>query len=68
MRLRPQRAGLVVLALAAVLGGAAYAAIPDPSGLIHGCYDNQSGKLRVFDADGEIRHELEEVLSRIISR
>lgn len=51
MRLRRQRPALVVLALAAVLGGAAYAAIPDSSGLIHGCYDNQSGKLRVFDAD-----------------
>jgi hypothetical protein len=51
MRLRIRRPALVVLALAAVLGGAAYAAIPDSSGLIHGCYDNQSGKLRVFDAD-----------------
>jgi hypothetical protein len=49
---RPSRGvALAAVALAAVLGGGAYAAIPDSSGVIHGCYDNQSGKLRVFDSE-----------------
>lgn len=55
MTFRPQRpsrgTALAVLALAAVLGGGAHAAIPDSAGVIHGCYDNSSGKLRVFDTD-----------------
>ena len=36
-------------ALAFGAGGVTYAAIPDSDGLIHGCYDNQSGKIRVAD-------------------
>jgi len=39
-------AGLGALALVA---GAAYAAIPDGNGMIHGCYEKVSGHLRVFD-------------------
>ena len=40
----------VVVAIAAVAAGsAAFAAIPDGGGLIHGCYDKQSGQLRVTD-------------------
>jgi Collagen triple helix repeat (20 copies) len=42
---------LVLAALLVALGGAAYAAIPDSSGVINGCYDNVSGELRVFDSD-----------------
>jgi hypothetical protein len=57
MTFRPHRpspgAALAVLALAAVLGGGAYAAIPDSAGVIHGCYDDSSGKLRVFDTDDD---------------
>src|SRR5262245_28594382 len=39
-------AGAGAVALAA---GAAYAAIPDGSGVIHGCYDKVGGHLRLFD-------------------
>jgi hypothetical protein len=31
------------------LGGIAYASIPDGSGVIHGCYGNSNGQLRVID-------------------
>ena len=41
----------LVAALAAV-GGVAYSSIPDPQGVIHGCYDNLSGALRVIDTAG----------------
>jgi hypothetical protein len=37
-------AGAAILALAA---GAAYAAIPDGNGVIHGCYEKGTGKLGV---------------------
>ena len=34
----------------AIIGGSvAYAAIPDPSGVVHGCYDTLLGTLRVVD-------------------
>lgn len=36
-------AGCVVVAVA---GGVAYAAIPGPDGVIHGCYQKQVGNLR----------------------
>lgn len=36
---------LVILAI----GGIAYAAIPGPDGVIHGCYKTADGKLRVID-------------------
>ena len=55
MRLQPRHyargPALAALTVAAVLGGAAYAAIPDANGVIHGCYDKQSGKLRVIDSE-----------------
>ena len=42
---------LSVLALVAALGGVAYSAIPDPMGVIHGCYLNgMSRTLRVIDS------------------
>jgi len=51
---RPRRptAPLVisVLALVAALGGVAYSAIPDPMGVIHGCYTNSGRTLRVIDS------------------
>ena len=40
-----------VLSSAAV-GSLAYGAIPDRNGLIHACYDKQSGQLRIFDSEG----------------
>jgi hypothetical protein len=50
----PRRTKLVVLAGAVALaaaGSIAWAAIPDSGGVIHGCYENVSGKLRVSDTD-----------------
>ena len=47
--IRPR--GLLIAAAIAVLAigaGVAYATIPDPSGVIHGCYDNK-GAVRVID-------------------
>ena len=47
--LRP--AGLAGLAiLAGVAGAAAWAAIPDRSGVIHACYNDRTGALRVVDS------------------
>ena len=40
----------LVVALAAT-GGAAYSAIPDANSVIHACYDNAGGTLRVIDTD-----------------
>jgi Collagen triple helix repeat (20 copies) len=45
-RLRWLVAGVVV---GAVGGGVAFAAIPDSSGVIHGCYQKNVGNLRVID-------------------
>jgi hypothetical protein len=42
--------GVLAILAAAVTGGAvAYAAIPDGSGVIHGCYSKRDGTLRVID-------------------
>jgi hypothetical protein len=51
LRIRPRRrrAALVVVALALVSAGVAYATIPDGSGVIHGCYTNKGGILSVID-------------------
>jgi hypothetical protein len=44
-------AGVVaVVLIVALLGGIAYAAIPDANGVIHGCYKDVSGNLRVVDS------------------
>jgi hypothetical protein len=47
----PRRSKLVLLvvALALASAGVAYAAIPDSSGVIHGCYTNRGGILSVID-------------------
>ena len=41
---------LSALALTVALGGVAYSAIPDPMGVIHGCYMNTGRTLRVIDS------------------
>jgi hypothetical protein len=41
-------AGIVVVALM-LAGGVAWASIPDPGGVIHGCYGKSGGNLRVID-------------------
>jgi hypothetical protein len=49
-------AGLLAL-LGVALGGVAWAAIPDTGGVIHGCYRNVGGDLRVIDdAQGRCRN------------
>jgi hypothetical protein len=46
------RTGLAIAAvLVAVTGGVAYATIPAADGVIHGCYSNRDGKLRVVDTE-----------------
>ena len=40
-----------VVAALALVGGIAYATIPDANGVIHGCRKTGSGLLRVIDAD-----------------
>jgi len=40
---------IVGAAATAAIGGVAYAAIPDSSSVIHGCYTNKVGVLRVID-------------------
>ncbi len=39
----------IVVAFAVTVGGVAYASIPDSAGLIHGCYANSNGALRLVD-------------------
>jgi hypothetical protein len=41
---------LSALALTVALGGVAYSAIPDPMGVIHGCYTNMGRTLKVIDS------------------
>jgi hypothetical protein len=50
-RIRVRRGLVALVAAVAVLavGGVAYATIPDSSGVIHGCYANKGGSLRVID-------------------
>ena len=38
---------------AALAGGVAYASIPDSGGVIHGCYLNAIGTLRVIDSPNQ---------------
>jgi hypothetical protein len=49
---RVRLAALVVVALGLAAGGIAYASIPDSNGVIHGCYQKNSGQLRVVDPGG----------------
>src|SRR5215212_3485501 len=41
---------VAVLVIIVALGGAAVAAIPSSDGVIHGCYKQEKGQLRVIDA------------------
>ena len=45
--------GLAALLIA--LGGVAFAAIPDSGGTIHGCYQKNTGNLRVAESSGDCR-------------
>ena len=50
---RPSPAMVVaVLSLMVALGAVAHAAIPDPGGVIHGCFNPSTGALRVADPAG----------------
>src|SRR5262245_22767 len=40
--------------VAIAAGSAAFAAIPDSGGLIHSCYDKQSGQVRIFDSETDL--------------
>jgi hypothetical protein len=53
-RLGTRAVQILVIAVAAGIGGAAvaYATIPDSNGLIHGCYKTGNGDLRVIDGAG----------------
>ena len=57
---RGRRVAIAAVALFAVAGGLAYAAIPDASGVIHACYrtstDDQKGQLRVVDSAASCRN------------
>ncbi len=59
---RPSPAlGLCTVALLAALGGAAWAAIPGPAGIIHGCYSRHGGQLRVINTSTHARCRRREV-------
>jgi len=59
MKRTPWRRGGRLLGVAAFLlavaGGIAYATIPDSSGVIHACFLNQEGQLRVIDTGATCR-------------
>ena len=44
--------GVAIVAVAA--GSAAFAAIPDGNGVIHACYANQSGQVRIYDSQATL--------------
>jgi collagen triple helix repeat protein len=44
---------VLVGAAAMVVAGVAYAAIPDSSGVVHGCYSTKNGALRVIDTSAK---------------
>lgn len=50
MQVSKKLIAVFVLAAAVAAGSAAFAAIPGANGVIAGCYDRQSGQLRVTDA------------------
>lgn len=52
---RVHRSVIGIVAASAVAGGVAYAAIPDANGNIHGCYQKNSGALRLIAADQRCR-------------
>jgi hypothetical protein len=58
IRIRRLSPGTVfgLAALVVALGGAAFAAIPNSGGVIHGCYQKSSGNLRVAESPGGCRN------------
>jgi hypothetical protein len=49
--------GLFSAGMGAAVFAIAHAAIPDSSGVIHGCYQNHDGRLRVVDNPTTCRHD-----------
>lgn len=49
--IRPTLVALAIAGALLVAGGIAYATIPDSNGVIHGCYQQKDGTLRVIDTD-----------------
>ena len=49
--IRPALVTLTIVGALLVVGGIAYASIPDGSGTIHACYQKNQGALRVIDTD-----------------
>jgi hypothetical protein len=47
--------GIALAALVVALGGVAFAAIPDSSGTIHGCFQKISGSLRVVESASDCK-------------
>jgi hypothetical protein len=57
LRHRPSPGAVLGLAaLVVAIGGAAFAAIPDSSGVIHGCYGKSNGSLRVVGSASDCRN------------
>jgi hypothetical protein len=50
---RAARKFAIALVVSLVIAGFAYAAIPDSSGVIHGCYSTKNGALRVIDSSAK---------------
>jgi hypothetical protein len=50
---RVARRFAIVLVAALAIAGFAYAAIPDSSGVIHGCYSTKNGALRAIDSSAK---------------
>jgi hypothetical protein len=48
-----------IAALLVVLGGVAFAAIPDSDGTIHACYQKRNGDLRVVESSDDCRRSRE---------
>ncbi|HEY3578214.1 MAG TPA: hypothetical protein VGK68_09530 [Gaiellaceae bacterium] len=49
--IRPALVAPAIVGALLVVGGIAYATIPDASGIIHGCYQKNQGTLRIVDTD-----------------
>jgi hypothetical protein len=49
-RNRLQAAAVAAILVGSLTAGVSYAAIPDASGVIHGCFANKGGGLKVIDA------------------
>ena len=49
--IKPALVALAIVGALLVVGGIAYATIPDAGGVIHACYQKNQGTLRVIDTD-----------------